>query len=70
MRVLLLAILMLAGTGLPVHAQPLSFDDIVVVALALRYAARRVPPAVLEEAWTGEQRILDRLLGKRDAGDA
>ena len=40
-------------------------DDIVVVALALRYAARRVPREVLEEAWTGEQRILDRLLGKR-----
>jgi uncharacterized membrane protein YkvA (DUF1232 family) len=29
-------------------------DDVVVVALALRYAARRVPREVLEEAWPGE----------------
>ncbi len=38
-------------------------DDVVVVALALRYAARRIPRVVLEEAWVGEQRVLDRLLG-------
>jgi uncharacterized membrane protein YkvA (DUF1232 family) len=38
-------------------------DDLVVVALALRYAARRVPREVLDEAWPGERRILDRLLG-------
>ena len=37
-------------------------DDIVVVAIALRYAARRVPRAVLEEAWAGEPHLLDRLL--------
>lgn len=36
-------------------------DDIVVVALALRYAARHVPPQALVEAWPGEQRILSRL---------
>ena len=36
-------------------------DDIVVVALALRYAARRVPPEALVEAWPGERRLLDRL---------
>jgi uncharacterized membrane protein YkvA (DUF1232 family) len=36
-------------------------DDIVVVALALRYAARRVPPEALIEAWPAERRILDRL---------
>ena len=36
-------------------------DDIVVVALALRYAARRIPPEVLVEAWPAERRILDRL---------
>jgi len=36
-------------------------DDIVVVALALRYAARRVPPDALVEAWPAERRILDRL---------
>ena len=38
-------------------------DDIVVVALALRYAARRVPRGVFETAWAGEARMLDRLLG-------
>lgn len=38
-------------------------DDVVVVALALRYAARRVPRAALEEAWAGEPGLLDRLLG-------
>lgn len=37
-------------------------DDVVVVALALRYAARRVPRQVVAEAWPGEARILDRLL--------
>ena len=36
-------------------------DDIVVVALALRYAARRVPPEALIEAWPAERRILERL---------
>ena len=36
-------------------------DDIVVVALALRYAARRVPGEALVEAWPGERRILTRL---------
>ena len=38
-------------------------DDVVVVALALRYAGRTVPREVLLEAWTGEPRILERLLG-------
>lgn len=38
-------------------------DDVVVVALALRYAARQVPRAALEEAWTGDPHVLDRLLG-------
>jgi uncharacterized membrane protein YkvA (DUF1232 family) len=38
-------------------------DDVVVVALALRYAARRVPRDVLLEAWPGDPRILLRLLG-------
>src|SRR6478752_5856460 len=36
-------------------------DDIVVVALALRYAARRIPPEALVEAWPAERRILERL---------
>ncbi|MGE5829167.1 MAG: YkvA family protein [Micromonosporaceae bacterium] len=38
-------------------------DDVVVVALALRYAARRVPRQALLEAWPGEPRLLLRLLG-------
>ena len=38
-------------------------DDVVVVALALRYAGRRVPRAVLLEAWPGDPRLLFRLLG-------
>ena len=37
-------------------------DDVVVVALALRFAARRVPREVLLEAWPGETRIIERLL--------
>jgi len=38
-------------------------DDVVVVALALRFAARRVPRAVVLEAWPGNPRLLERLLG-------
>ena len=37
-------------------------DDIVVVALALRYAARRIPPQALIDAWPAERRILERLV--------
>ena len=42
-------------------------DDVVVVALALRYAARRIPRDALQEAWPAEQHILDRLVGHRKA---
>ena len=38
-------------------------DDIVVVALALRYAGRRVPREVLLAAWPGDRRLIERLLG-------
>lgn len=38
-------------------------DDLVVVALALRYAGRQVPREVLRAAWPGEPRLLERLLG-------
>ena len=38
-------------------------DDVVVVALALRYAARQVPREALAAAWPGEPRLLERLLG-------
>jgi uncharacterized membrane protein YkvA (DUF1232 family) len=41
-------------------------DDVVVVALALRYAARQVPREVLAAAWPGEARLLERLLGSPD----
>jgi uncharacterized membrane protein YkvA (DUF1232 family) len=38
-------------------------DDIIVVAVALRYAGRQVPREVILAAWPGETRILQRLLG-------
>jgi Protein of unknown function (DUF1232) len=38
-------------------------DDVVVVALALRYAARQVPRQVLLDAWPGNPDLLERLLG-------
>jgi uncharacterized membrane protein YkvA (DUF1232 family) len=38
-------------------------DDVVVVALAFRYAARQVPREVLLDAWPGDRRIIERLLG-------
>lgn len=41
-------------------------DDVVVVALALRYAARRVPRDLLFDAWPAEPRILERLVPPRD----
>jgi uncharacterized membrane protein YkvA (DUF1232 family) len=40
-------------------------DDVIVVALAFRWAARRVPRDVLLEAWPAEERILARLLADR-----
>jgi uncharacterized membrane protein YkvA (DUF1232 family) len=42
-------------------------DDIVVVALALRYAARQVPREVIVAAWPGQPRLLERLLGPAKA---
>jgi uncharacterized membrane protein YkvA (DUF1232 family) len=45
-------------------------DDVVVVALVLRYAARRIPRAAIEEAWTGEPHVLERLLGRRQPPSA
>jgi hypothetical protein len=40
---------------------------VVVVALTLRFAARRVPREVLLEAWLGEPGLLERLLGQSAA---
>jgi uncharacterized membrane protein YkvA (DUF1232 family) len=42
-------------------------DDVVVVALALRYAGRQVPRRVLLDAWPGDTRLLERLLGPERA---
>jgi uncharacterized membrane protein YkvA (DUF1232 family) len=42
-------------------------DDIVVVALALRYAARQVPRDVVLAAWPGDPGLLQRLLGPTGA---
>lgn len=39
-------------------------DDMVVIALVLRFVARRIPPEVLFEAWPGEPRLLARLIGR------
>jgi uncharacterized membrane protein YkvA (DUF1232 family) len=40
-------------------------DDVIVVALALRFAARRIPHEVLLEAWPAEPRLLERLVPNR-----
>jgi uncharacterized membrane protein YkvA (DUF1232 family) len=44
-------------------------DDVIVVAIAFRYAARRVPRNVLFEAWPAEPRILERLIPAKGKGD-
>ena len=40
-------------------------DDIVVVALAFRFAARRVPHTAIYEAWPADPALLERLLRPR-----
>ncbi|MFM2078578.1 MAG: hypothetical protein RJA49_2468 [Actinomycetota bacterium] len=40
-------------------------DDVVVVALALRFAARRVPHDAIREAWPADPALLERLLVPR-----
>src|SRR4051795_6162954 len=45
-------------------------DDVVVVALALRFAARRVPHEAIYEAWPADPKLLDRLLGNRPSPTA
>ena len=39
-------------------------DDVVVVALVLRYTARRVPVDVLFDAWPADPKLLCRLIGR------
>lgn len=38
-------------------------DDVVIVALCLRYAARQVPRDLLFDAWPGDPKLLERLIG-------
>ncbi len=40
-------------------------DDVIVVALAFRFAAKRVPREAIEQAWPGDPALLDRLLRPR-----
>jgi uncharacterized membrane protein YkvA (DUF1232 family) len=62
-------VIVLAGLWLlsPIDLVPESLigplDDLLVVALALRYAARQVPREVLVAAWPGAPWLLERLLG-------
>lgn len=42
-------------------------DDVVAVVLLLRYAARSIPRAVIEDAWPAEPRVLRRVLDGRPA---
>jgi uncharacterized membrane protein YkvA (DUF1232 family) len=42
-------------------------DDILIVALAFRYAARQIPPEMLYDAWPADPRLLRRLLGHDDS---
>src|SRR6476660_7590318 len=42
-------------------------DDVIVIAVALRYIARKVPRDVIDEAWPAEPRILDKLLPRKVA---
>ncbi|MGH9157643.1 MAG: YkvA family protein [Acidimicrobiales bacterium] len=43
-------------------------DDVVVVALALRYAARQAPRSVLLEAWPANPGVIERMLGPSSGG--
>ena len=38
-------------------------DDVIAVALLLRYAGRTVPRQVLVDAWPGDPYLMERLLG-------
>jgi uncharacterized membrane protein YkvA (DUF1232 family) len=44
-------------------------DDVVVLALALRYAARQVPREVLATAWPGGPRLPGAAAGRPSPGD-
>ena len=38
-------------------------DDVIAVALLLRYAGRSVPRQILLDAWPGDPHLIERLLG-------
>lgn len=40
-------------------------DDVIVLALALRYAARTIDHEVLKQAWPGDPALLERVLLRR-----
>lgn len=42
-----------------------ALDDVVIVALVLRWAARRVPREAILDAWPGDPGLLERILGPR-----
>lgn len=44
-------------------------DDIIVVALAMRYAARQVPTELLYDAWPCQRAVIERLIGERRPDD-
>jgi uncharacterized membrane protein YkvA (DUF1232 family) len=44
-------------------------DDILVVALALRYAGRTIPRELLLDSWPGNTHLLQRLLGPARTGE-
>jgi len=45
-------------------------DDVIVVAIALRFASRRVPAEAIYDAWPADPALLDRLLKVRRDGRA
>ena len=44
-------------------------DDVLVVALVLRYAVRTCPPEAVADAWPGDPDVLRRLTGVRRSPD-
>ena len=47
-----------------------ALDNIVVIALALRYAGRQLPREVILDAWPGNPSLINRLLGPAWISDA
>jgi uncharacterized membrane protein YkvA (DUF1232 family) len=47
--------------GIPVLGQ---VDDVVLITVGVRTVLRRVPEAIIREHWSGEDRILEAVLGR------